>query len=155
MDIIQHFYKLFAYDEWANREALESLKSVNFLPTRSLRLMGHIIAVEWLWLARLKHDKRAIQVWPELTINQCESQMGGLPEAWKEYLNEQTPERLDQSVSYTNSKGESWSNSVGDILTQTIMHSVYHRGQIAADLRATDHAPAYTDYIHCTRQEFI
>ena len=29
-----------------------------------------------------------------------------------------------------------------------IMHSAYHRGQIAADVRAAGLTPAYTDFIH-------
>jgi uncharacterized damage-inducible protein DinB len=32
-----------------------------------------------------------------------------------------------------------------------VIHSAYHRGQIAADVRAAGHEPAYTDFIHATR----
>jgi len=41
---------------------------------------------------------------------------------------------------------------VGDILTHVLLHSAYHRGQIAVDLRAAGLTPAYTDYIHAVRQ---
>jgi len=36
-----------------------------------------------------------------------------------------------------------------------ITHSTYHRGQIAADLRAAGVQPAYTDFIHGVRQGLI
>jgi uncharacterized damage-inducible protein DinB len=36
-----------------------------------------------------------------------------------------------------------------------IMHSAYHRGQIAADTRAAGFTPAYTDFIHAIRNEFV
>jgi uncharacterized damage-inducible protein DinB len=35
------------------------------------------------------------------------------------------------------------------------MHSAYHRGQIAADMRAAGFAPPYTDFIHAVRQGFV
>ena len=55
----------------------------------------------------------------------------------------------------TNSKGEPWTSRVEDILLHVVMHSAYHRGQIASDVRASGHTPAYTDFIHCVRQGFI
>jgi uncharacterized damage-inducible protein DinB len=38
---------------------------------------------------------------------------------------------------------------------QVIMHSAYHRGQIASDMRAAGFTPAYTDFIHAIRQGFV
>ena len=38
-----------------------------------------------------------------------------------------------------------------DILTHVTMHSAYHRGQIAADVRVAGFTPAYTDFIHAVR----
>jgi uncharacterized damage-inducible protein DinB len=58
-------------------------------------------------------------------------------------------------VSYTNSKGELWTSTVEDILTHLVIHSAYHRGQIASDLRSAGREPAYTDYIHAVRQGLI
>ena len=57
-----------------------------------------------------------------------------------------------ERVEYTNSKGEPWVNAVADVLHHVVMHSAYHRGQIAGDLRAAGHEPAYTDYIEAVRR---
>ena len=38
-----------------------------------------------------------------------------------------------------------------DVLLHVVMHSVYHRGQAAADVRANGGTPAYTDFIHAVR----
>jgi uncharacterized damage-inducible protein DinB len=62
---------------------------------------------------------------------------------------------LDRPVRYTNSKGEPWTSTVEDILTHLVIHSAYHRGQIASDLRNAGQKPAYTDYIHAVRQGLI
>ena len=62
---------------------------------------------------------------------------------------------LSQTVTYKNTKGEAWSSSIGDILTHVLMHSAYHRGQIASHMREQGHTPAYTDFIHAVRQGHI
>lgn len=44
---------------------------------------------------------------------------------------------------------------MADILTHVLMHSAYHRGQIASHMRANGKTPAYTDFIHAVRQGFV
>jgi uncharacterized damage-inducible protein DinB len=62
---------------------------------------------------------------------------------------------LSESVAYQNSQGETWTSTVQDILTHVVLHSAYHRGQIASQMRATGEQPAYTDFIHAARQGLI
>jgi len=40
-------------------------------------------------------------------------------------------------------------------LTHVIMHSAYHRGQIALEMRAAGMEPAHTDFIHAVRQGLV
>jgi uncharacterized damage-inducible protein DinB len=35
------------------------------------------------------------------------------------------------------------------------MHSAYHRGQIATQMRTAGYLPAYTDFIHGVRQRLV
>ena len=63
--------------------------------------------------------------------------------------------RFNDPIAYTNTKGERYSSRIVDVLTHVIMHSAYHRGQIASDIRADGGEPAYTDFIHAVRQRFI
>jgi len=44
---------------------------------------------------------------------------------------------------------------VADVLTHVVLHSAYHRGQIASLIRSGGDAPAYTDFIHAARQGLI
>ena len=62
---------------------------------------------------------------------------------------------LVRSVAYVNSKGEEWTTSVEDILMHVVLHSAYHRGQVAYVLRAGGATPAYTDYAHCVRNGLV
>jgi uncharacterized damage-inducible protein DinB len=83
----------------------------------------------------------------------CETEAKKLESEWLEYMN--TVADLSQTVTYKNTKGEEWSSSIGDVLTHVLMHSAYHRGQIASHMREQGHTPAYTDFIHAVRQRHI
>ncbi len=139
---------LLRYDVWANRETLRSLKES--APPKSLRWLAHIISAEYLWMARLRRRPETVPVWPELDLDACGERLDELSRLWPEYLD--APESLTVKIPYTNSKGEVWTNTVEDILTHVVIHSAYHRGQIASDVRAIGGVPAYTDYIHAVRQ---
>jgi len=152
---IPDLHRLLAYDDWANREALASLKLAEGPPPRALQLMGHIVASEWLWLGRLREEKKAVTVWPDLTVEQCETQLADLQRFWFYYLEGLTPAMLAQPIAYINTKGQPWRNTVDDILLHVVMHAGYHRGQIALALRVGGETPAYTDFIHAVRQGFV
>jgi uncharacterized damage-inducible protein DinB len=148
---MQHLRGLLAYDAWANRETLRSLKEG--APPRGLMWMAHIVGAEYLWLARLRREDQNLPVWPELDLEACEERLGQLSKLWPEYLDD--TKSFTEEVPYTNSRGEAWTSTVEEILTHVVLHSAYHRGQIAADVRAGGGVPAYTDYIHATRQGLI
>lgn len=151
IETLGRFRSLFAYDAWANREALASLREAGSPPPRSLQIMAHILGAEFVWLDRLHEQKSSTPVWPEFSLDDCAAKIAELTERWKNYLNAQSPDGLQQPVGYTNSKGESWSNRPEDILTHVVMHSAYHRGQIATALGGAGHKAAYTDFIHWER----
>jgi uncharacterized damage-inducible protein DinB len=146
--------RLLRYDIWANREALASLELPQ-PPQRSIKWMAHIIGAEHLWLARLRAESPSLAVWPDLTIPECDQRLGHVARCWQSYLDSISESRLGDRIAYTNSKGEAWSSTVEEVLTHVTIHSAYHRGQIASDLRAAGEVPAYTDYIHAVRQGFV
>jgi len=158
MDIIEHLRRLFAYDVWANREAFSSLKNAGTPSSRALKIMAHIVAAEWLWFYRIELNQaklQALPVWPELTLDQCKKQLNDISAIWRKYTLGLTATTLSEKISYMNTKGESFASTVEDILQHVIMHSAYHRGQIATDLRSAGFTPAYTDFIHAVRQSFV
>lgn len=150
---LHHHVRLFRYDAWANAEALLSLQRVT--PPQALRWMGHVVAAELLWLGRLLEEPSELPVWPELDLEQIAAWLPRLEGAWSHYLAGLTEEDLGDGVGYRNSRGEFWTNSVGDILTHVVVHSAYHRGQIGNAVRAAGGEPAYTDLIHAVRQGLI
>lgn len=153
--MIEHLQRLFIYDDWANREVLAALEGVPDPLPRSWKYLAHIVAAERLWLERLRVEKQTYPVWPDFTLQHCKLEITGLREQWKSYLASLKEDGLSRALTYRNSKGESFTNSKQDILTHVIMHSAYHRGQIATDMRAAGFTPAYTDFIHGVRQGLV
>ncbi|MGD0569830.1 MAG: DinB family protein [Candidatus Sulfotelmatobacter sp.] len=152
MELLEHLRRQFAYDAWANREVLAGLRTSTRHPARPLQLLAHILSAERLWLERIRKQPQSQPVWPEFSLEQCAVQIDELVLLWREHFDGLSPAGLVEPVTYKNSKGEAWTSSVQDILTHVLMHSAYHRGQIATQVRAGGEAPAYTDFIHAVRQ---
>jgi uncharacterized damage-inducible protein DinB len=153
--MLEHICNLFSYDDWANREVLGSLLALKAPPERSVKLLAHVLSAERLWLERLLIQKQTLPVWPLSTLAQCKLEVNQLPGLWKNYLTALGKAGLARSLTYKNTKGESFSSQKQDILLHVVMHSAYHRGQIAADMRAAGFTPPYTDFIHAVRQGFL
>ena len=145
--------RLFRYDAWANEEVLRSLRTMGDPPARAVKLLAHILSAQWLWLERMKGLRQSLPVWPEWTLEEIEAQLPRLKRGWKVFLGEKKPPELALRFQYTNSKGEHFSNTIGDTAMHVAMHAAYHRGQIAMVVRDAGGEPAYTDYIHAVRTE--
>ena len=155
MELRAHLRRLVAWDGWGNREAIASLRAAAAPPVRALRLMAHVPATERLWLGRLRQDPAPVVVWPESTLEECTAEVEAMARAWPLFLDGPPPADLGRTVGYRNSKGQPWTSAVGDVVTHVVIHSAYHRGQVASELRAAGFEPAYTDFIHAVRQGFL
>ncbi len=160
---VKDFLRMFAYDHWANRECLASMRAAGSVSADTVGRMAHILSAQKLWLERILKQHQSMAVWPMATIEDCMALADEMSAAWRNYLNQPAarlgnqfaPGSLDDKVEYRNSKGEPWSSRVEDILTHVLFHSAYHRGQIALRMRASGMEPAYTDFIHAVRQGFV
>ena len=155
MTVADYLRKEFSYNSWANRAVLEAIRADVPGNSRSLQLVSHILAAERVWLERLRQVPQSVPVWPEPDFTHCEAEAADLYRQWSEYLELATAGDLQQTISYKNSKGEPWTSAIVDVLTHVIMHSAYHRGQIASHMRSIGQTPAYTDFIHAVRQGLV
>lgn len=139
----------FAYNAWANREALHSLRAQSgTIPDRAEALIAHIVAAERIWLGRLGQPGDAGHpVWPSSTLDESDAALADLARAWPAVVARFDPDGLDRVVSYTNSRGESFTSTAADIFEHVLLHAHYDRGQIAALLGRAGMTPASTDFI--------
>jgi len=152
--MIDHIRRLFVYDDWANREVLGAIRTAG-CAGRPLKLLSHILSAERLWYERMKGLGQTFPVWPDFSLQQCEEQAAKLFLLWKEVLSPTNEAELALPVRYKNTRGESFTSAKEDVLLHVTTHSAYHRGQIAAEMRAAGFAPAYTDFIHAVRQGLV
>lgn len=149
------FLRMFAYDHWANRECLRAMRAPGSVSGSTVGRVAHVLAAEKLWLERICGEPQSTPVWPTATIEECLVLADEMGSAWREYLRQLPAGGAEEKVEYRNSKGEPWSSRVEDILLHVLMHSAYHRGQIALEMRAAGMEPAYTDFIHAVRQGLV
>ena len=98
--------------------------------------MGHIIGAEFLWIARIGARPSPMPVWPDLSPEECGVRLRELSTLLPDALGDADSVALSRPVRYTNTKGEAWTSTVEEILVHVTIHSAYHRGQIASDMRA-------------------
>ena len=95
MSLLDHFRRLFTYDDWANRESIASLRKNESASHFAFRVMSHAIATERVWLARLE-SRPDPQVWPEWTLEETDRQRAENSGQWQQYLDKLTPAKLER-----------------------------------------------------------
>jgi uncharacterized damage-inducible protein DinB len=146
-----HFTKVFRHLEWADARVLQSLRSAHSVLKKDLDLYAHVLGAEHVWLSRVNGVAPKVAVWPSLTLDECERLGGENAAAYQKLAFEITPEMRQRPITYRNSAGDEFTSTLEDILTHVSMHGAYHRGQIAASLRAAGDTPIPTDYIAFVR----
>jgi uncharacterized damage-inducible protein DinB len=155
-DAVDDIARLIAYDHWANGEALASIERTNPPPPKALALMGHVFATEAGWMKRMGHEAAFDGFWPqEDAASLAHAWKDELPACWSSFLADTARSDPARTIAYTNSRGQSFRSGVRDVLIHVLLHSAYHRGQVASQVRAAGGEPANTDFIHATRSGFI
>lgn len=151
---MQRLETMLNYNEWANRKMMDSLKQSSSPNAKAIRALAHLLIAEKTWLLRLQtnQDSTGFDFWQGTTLEECEALALEVRQSFAALLNELTGDKLDSVATYKNSQGVEYSTSYRDILTHVLMHSAYHRGQVAMAVRAEGDTPAYTDYIGFVRE---
>lgn len=143
--------RLFDHLRWADAGVQASLTDALNPPPHTLDLFAHVVAAEHVWLSRIRQVKPEVEVWPKLSLAQCLELATRNADEFSALVESLDDIGLDSGVTYRNSAGLEFTSSVRDILLHVALHGAYHRGQIAAAVRAGGDAPASTDYIAFVR----
>lgn len=154
MSAPEYYEQLFQHMAWADDQVLQLLNHSPAARNPSvLRLFSHVLAAERVWLLRLREENAAAQpIWPELVLAEINQMAAANASSYAQLLAEMSDGTFAAEVTYTNSQGVSFRTPVKEILTHVAVHGSYHRGQIAAAVRASGGEPVNTDYIRFVRE---
>ncbi|MBN8703727.1 MAG: hypothetical protein J0M08_11730 [Bacteroidetes bacterium] len=133
-----------AYNAWANKRLGILLLAIDskILDTETpssfntiRKTIHHIWDAELIWMARLKNVDLA---WPPSNAytNPSIADFAKTSQDFFEFAQTLTSEFLESSLSYKNTKGESYTNKKSGIIMHCMNHSTFHRGQVITMLRA-------------------
>lgn len=140
-DIFQYHYEM-------NRNLVALLRTLPMVPEKSHELLCHIVNAHQVWNSRIDGTEPT-GVWELITLDQVEELNLANCRKTKLFLENRD---LSEVISYTNTKGESFRNTILEILFHIVNHGTYHRGQIATDCKNHGVTPLVTDYIFQRRK---
>jgi uncharacterized damage-inducible protein DinB len=140
----QILHQLNNYNLAVNLDMLVHLEKTGFSGTRISELISHVIHAHRIWLDRIAGRDISVEVFGINTYavlkqlamkNHYETALiidGG---------------KLQETVTYTNTKGLRFSNTVSEIFMHVFNHATYHRGQINQLLVQEGRKPMVSDFI--------
>lgn len=146
----EFFADILRYHHHYNQKFVDFLEEIPHDPFEySIRLLSHMVNAHQIWNARIL-DAMPLAVHelhhPE-KIKQIDRQNYYYS---LKILAEKTPEL---QISYQNSKGEEFQNTVQQIFYHLTNHHTHHRAQIVSELRRNGIEPLVTDYIFYKRNK--
>jgi uncharacterized damage-inducible protein DinB len=150
---------LLLYTLWADRQVLYSVRQVGAEDlTRDagisfgsiLGTLAHILGAERMWLSRFSGTPLdrvpSIEDFPTLLawIAGWEETAAGL----EAFLAGLSDEQLAAAVTWTNTRGETFTRPLWQPVMHLVNHSTYHRGQIVSLLRQMGYPVPTTDLIY-------
>lgn len=147
--LARHLNELFQYNTHCNQQVIELIKvNKNTCPEKAVLLLNHTLNAHHIWNARINGISNKFGVWeihPAEQLQQIDKENKAVTETIL------SKSQLTSPITYQNMRGETFTNTIGDILFHIINHSTYHRGQIQSELKNSGVAPASLDYIFYKR----
>lgn len=148
----KYLINLLNYELWANQRVIEALETVDSPPARAVAIMGHILSAQHVWFGRIIHEPTFVNIWEDTPVAWLAETAERQHRRLVDYV-AGTPEAdLLRPVDYANSKGQSFQNTLFDILTHLSHHAAYHRGQVVQLIRPLLKEAPVTDYIVWVRE---
>ena len=154
---------LIRYNDWANERMVDAIRPVSEEKRRSPvtssfgslhETLGHIVSAEWIWLQRWNGQSPATAPgW--VASDTTDRFVERLAEIRKErltYLWDLSEDAFLRTIEYSNLAGNTYRDSLADLIRHVVNHSTYHRGQLATQLRQLGQIPPSTDFIRYRRE---
>jgi uncharacterized damage-inducible protein DinB len=150
--------ELYNYNHWANQRTISSVTPLTH--EMFIRSMGnsfgsvrdtlaHIVGAEWIWLERWlgRSPKALLSASDFPTVQALQQRWATVRHDQNQYIQRLVPDRLQDEVSYINTRGERYAYALWRQMVHVVNHSSYHRGQITTLLRQIGAEPVSTDLL--------
>lgn len=148
----QHLLRLFRYDLWGNNLILNTIYSEKIKDEQITIWLNHILNAQNIWFDRLNYGQSSIPYERMTNSEQLILSFKEINDKYRQLIRESDEAELDRHHNYINSKEITYSESLKDILTNVLNHSIHHRAQIMYRLRLLNVTPPDTDYIFYLRE---
>jgi len=115
--------------------------------------LAHIFAADRVWMARVHGRTPGKFITPaDRDLALLLREWPALLALWKGWAASLTDESAAMVLTYQDTKGNTWSSPLWQIVLHVVNHGTHHRGQVAGFLRAMGHVPPPLDLIAYYRE---
>lgn len=144
--MVSFFLDKFEFDLQSNRRWIEAIDEADLTQESAIRrLMCHILNVHHIWNARLHNRQADSSLWDDLPFQHW---MDFAEENYRTTCSYIEYDAIGSSIAYTSTEGEQLAKTDGDILYHLLLHSDYHRAQIAQLMRQAGKEPPKLYFIN-------
>lgn len=142
------FKDIFEYHHHYNQKlAGQLITHETLISEKTIPLFSHAINAHQIWNSRILQTK-PVGVHQLHSLERCKALDNSNYRNTLKILNSFA---LEATITYQNSAGDIFNNSIREILFHIANHFTHHRGQIVSDLREHGIVPIKTDYIFYKR----
>ena len=155
---------LYEYTRWADDRALEAAGKLT--PEQWAKDLGssmksvrdtlvHLLSGQWIWLQRWKGSTPQ-GMWNAVDFSDAVSLVKRRDDLLLDqanFLSGLTEESLKKDVKYINTKGQTFSYPLWQLMLHAVNHSSYHRGQVTTLIRQAGGQPLSSDLVQYCGQK--
>lgn len=151
--------ELFTFHRWRQAQVagvLQSLDQTSYAQPLngsfgSLKIiLSHLVWAEMVWLGRVDSNTVAAMM-QDSDVSEILSVWTKTLDRWETILNQASPADFERSITYFNTKGEHFENTLVEIVFHMVDHATYHVGQMMTAARGFGIDPVPTNIIHYLR----
>jgi uncharacterized damage-inducible protein DinB len=150
------FAELFEWEKDSNRKMLGMIESVpeamrtDARFAEAVRLAAHVVACRENWLNRIvgQGDRQGLWFEDDAVLEGLRERFEAMEKRWAEYLESATDESLAGDFSFVLLNGNTYSLPIEIQVLQLLIHTPYHRGQVALLVDQLGGETVDTDFLY-------
>jgi uncharacterized damage-inducible protein DinB len=151
------------YSSWASRRLVDAVSQLSpedltrDFATADRSILGtlvHIYAADRAWIGRIEGAPPDTFVDPaiDMHLSVLQNDWPVVQQRWHTMAANLDDNAVQTVVSYTDTKGNPYKNTIQQIVLHVVNHATHHRGQVSGFLRTMGHRPPVLDLMKYYRE---